>query len=123
MDIKIPKTLAEPLTIPWLDIAMVTNSITVDSIKAAIREYFMMIVMTNKEPPRAPDGRTRLTPGGLLYMLQYIAEQAGAVNVYGKISRNMEGTKHIGDMYYVFFMVPGSKTIHFKVLFTWFSKS
>ncbi len=122
MKIILPKTLAEPLTIPWLGIAIMTNPGMADIIKDAIRDYFITILGCDKEPisPLIKNGKSRLTPGGMLYMLQATAEQAGGLNVYGELERNMNGTKHIGYSYYVFFTIPGSDKLHHKCMLSWF---
>jgi hypothetical protein len=115
MKIKLPKTLAEPLTIPWMLISSsdVTECDIDDALHNLIDNYERKNLM-----PEASSSTT-----GICTMLRITAEVAGTDNVDALAYPIVEHAKHTGYEYVVLYSLPNSKNLYNwsrKSWFPWF---
>ncbi len=111
MKIILPKTLAEPLTIPWFIVSSGdgTESVIDDALNGLIDNYERSNLM-----PRLPGDST----AGVCTMLRVTAAHAGTDNVDALAYPVIECKKHIGYEYVVLYSLPNS-----KLLYNWSRKS
>jgi len=118
MKIILPKTLAEPLTIPWF-ITRLHDEGLVESIRDEIRRFFLSMEKVG-HTPKAVRSDLRMTVKDFLHILEHVAKVHGGINVYSFIDKCMDGTKHIGYAYYVYFQVPNDPQLYNKCMISWF---
>lgn len=116
MKIVLPKTLAEPLTIPWFNSDKSTSDL-VEHIMYAIYEAFAASQVTRKEHMIIHD---------LLDMLVRVAERNGALEAiphYAHIWSTDEKRKHIGYRYFIHFKVPNDTRVHLESIRFYFGET
>jgi len=115
MEIKIPKTLAEPLIIPWFIASSNATEYDIDNaLNDLIDNYERRKIM-----PRLPGDSTR----GVCTMLRVTANGAGTDNVDALAYPVIECKKHVGYEYVVLYSLPNSKNLYNwsrKSWFPWF---
>ena len=100
MKIILPKTLAEPLTIPWITV-FPDETEMVKIISKAMREQFRYLRNQDLLPKDNEDKILRFSNDMVLRNLVTIAQRKGAINIEsGKIRTNN------GYMYWVDFGIP-----------------
>jgi len=120
MKIKIPKTLAEPLIIPWF-FPKLSGEKLVESIRDAIRDFFLRMEKMG-HTPKATRSNFRMTIEDFLHILEHVAEVHGGIKVYSFVDKCMDGTKHIGYSYYIYFEIPNGGILYNKCMISWFYK-
>ncbi len=122
MKIVLPKTLAEPWTIPWFMLSNVPDALS-DAISLALREYFDTLDSGDHVPNPVKDpgfGTVRLDPQTLLEALKALAQELGAKDVETAYDHLINGPKHIGYSYRVHFHVPNRRRVQMWVINSWF---
>ncbi len=124
MKIRLPKTLAEPWTIPWF-LPVVHGEDLVESIRDAVRDFFLRMDKMG-HTPKATRSNFRMTVEDFLHILEHIAEVHGGIKVYGFMDKCMNNTNrpplHIGNAYYIYFQVPNDPQLYNKCMISWFVK-
>ena len=113
MKITLPKSLSEPLTIPWFCTER-TELALVKRIEDAIYDAFAESQMHRKE---------NMVITNLLDMLTRVAERNGAKKAIPHFSHlwsDDAANKTVGYVYYIHFSVPTSLRIHIKVIRSYF---
>ncbi len=111
MKIVLPKSLAEPLIIPWDDFIPIN-----DASEGNVAEALHRLI-DNFERREIMPGKGE-APKGVHSMLQITAEEAGADQASATSYPIFECKKHVGDDYVVIFSLPNSKS-----LYNWSRKS
>lgn len=112
MKILLPKTLAEPLTIPWDDFITSDDVSEMNIIEALHR------LIDNFERREIMPKFTTSPTEGVCTMLKITALEAGADQASSSSYPMIECKKHVGDEYVVLYALPNCKS-----LFNWSRKS
>lgn len=117
MKIKLPKTLAEPLTIPWAWIVP-RMGVSKHEINDALHDLVDCYERENLIPG-TPDSPL----GGILAMLRSTAELAGASDASATAFPMIECKKHVGYEYVVLLGLPNDKKLYHWNRKSWFPYS
>jgi len=120
MKILLPKTLAEPLTIPWTKHPK--NAVLIMHIKSELRDYFAYLERVGITPGKVRTGSS-ISISAVSSALRHSAWNNGAQGVSSEIwhlpnSANL--THLVGYQYYVQFTVPGNAKVHTVILNSYF---
>ena len=114
MKIKLPKTLAEPLTIPWMFMSpsSIASKLDIDdALNGLIDNYERRNLM-----PRTPFSPTV----GVCTMLRVTAEGSGAYQASSTAFPIIECKTHIGYEYVVLMSLPNDKNLYHWSRKSWF---
>ncbi len=116
MKIKLPKTLAEPLTIPWVVKSSVNGASEID-ISEALHRLMDNYVRRGTMPGKSD------SPKEVHNLLRLTAMTAGADNAMATSYPMIECKTHVGDDYVVLFSLPNSKSIYNWSRKSWYGSS
>jgi len=111
----LPKSLAEPLTLPW-ELIGINDEEMVNYIKAGLRRYMSQVIAweATDDKPFYP----RYTKDVLLSGLRVVARKRGGLNVnsvYGEIV-DSESKQHVSHVYHVLFRTRKDGPVHSTLL-------
>ena len=120
MKIVLPKTLAEPGTIPWPTLLSDSELATV--IKWQIEDYFAYLEREKITPAKAKKG-SLISCHEIISALRHRALNTGAETVFSEVWKLKQGvgdTKNIGHRYLINYTVPEDKRVYRLVLDSYF---
>lgn len=119
MKILLPKTIAEPLTIPWEKMFQDTEeNAIVQRIKAMLREY-MRYLREHDWTPEANPGNPRFSQGSMLQCFRAIARRHGGLDVYSEYHKlHTRDNEFVGYAYWIYFRVKKGGCRHSKLFTT-----
>jgi len=123
VNIVLPKTLAEPLTIPWF-VPVPYDADLERRIKDRLTACFEAIngQFNPIDKTCVVDGQLHTSVRGLLVVLRETAENMGALRVTATSDKTTHRGKHIGNTYIVLFRVPHDIKEHIWGGVSWFDK-
>lgn len=113
MKIILPKTLAEPLTIPWFVISSF-KEVSENGIDEALHDLIDVYERKKLMP------RHNSSTVGLCTMLRVTAERAGTDNVDAMAYPIIECKTHTGYEYVVLYSLPNDKSLYNWTRKSWF---
>jgi hypothetical protein len=116
MKILLPKTLAEPLTIPWERIYQNENAM-VRGIKAKLREYMHYLIDHDWTPAENP-GNPRFSHESMLRHFRAIVRRMGGLDIYTEYHKINGSNDFIGTAYWIYFSVKKGGRRHAKLFTT-----
>jgi len=128
MKIVLPKTIAEPLTIPWF--IPIPDADLIGDVRTEIREYFDYLKKRNLTPVPGnrvnTHGRYRLTSADIAIAVRIMLGRMGA-SLYHIEVKNLYDTSpgvnpsctHIGYSFGMLFKVPNDRRIYKQFSSTW----
>ena len=114
MKIILPKTLAEPGTIPWPTI--IEEYKTGMAIIQAIQNFFRNAESNDEVPTNDFEawGESQYSVAEITDIIELIAIKMGAQTAIARCqSKVMRGSTHLGLMYYITFTVPSHKSTEY----------
>ncbi len=120
MKIVLPKSLAEPLTIPWTK--RPKNADLIMHIKRELGDYFAYLEREGIAPEKVRANKT-ISLAAMCSALRHSAWNNGALEVRSEVwhlPSSTDLTSLVGYRYHVKFTVPGSDGIHTVILDSYF---
>jgi len=115
--IVLPKTLAEPWTIPWIQKEAVTDA---DIIIEILHKYFRYLYKMKLGPSIIDDGTVHFSRVTVCDAIRHIVMKHRGTVLRVATSNRYAGNKHVGYTFIVDFSIPGGRTYYRTRLTSWF---